>query len=547
MVAMSDEPTPPDADATPSASAGQPPTDVSSTDATPADSDQLAAEVAALRAEVGVLEEALDHKAVRRRRIRRARVVTSVALVVVASLLFVTSTIAVWSKRTVLRQDRWIESVGPLTADPAVSKALSVYLTNQLLLAVDAQKVAADALPDQAKFLAVPLTSAVSQYLSQTVDKVIQTPQFQNAWIEANKIAHQQAVALLEGDTKVVKLNGDQVTLDLLPLINAVLQDLNQQVPEIFGHTVQLPQLTSGEVPEQARQTLSDALGVDLPSNFGQVVVYTNGNISTLQTAFELYTRGVVALVVLTLLVAALAVLIAPGRRRACLQLAAGIGLALIATRAIITPTVQGALGNISDTTNRDAAGAAIRIFTVNLRDFVSWAIPIALLVALVLYLIGPGRWAARARELAVVLAGRADQAGEHLGAGADEIPALAWVARHDQLLRFGGVAVGALWLLLWAQSWVSLVVVTVLVGVWELAISIAQGNRRTDTAADLVPAEDLEPAAVGAEGSPPPSPPLGPVPGPPTAAGGPDAPTDPGAAGEAEAPRPPPPPDAAP
>ena len=76
---------------------------------------------------------------------------------------------------------------------------------------------------------------------------------------------------MLEGDTGNLQVEGDTVVLNLVPVINAVLAEIGDASPDIFGRTVNLPTLTVDDLPEDAIASIENALGRDLPDDFGQI------------------------------------------------------------------------------------------------------------------------------------------------------------------------------------------------------------------------------------------------------------------------------------
>ena len=103
----------------------------------------------------------LDPSAVPERR-SRARGFATGALVVVASFAVLASSLALWSRRTLLNSERFTDQVGDVIDDSRVQDALATFLTNEVVSAIDPQAVAQRLLPDQASGLAQPLAIAIA-------------------------------------------------------------------------------------------------------------------------------------------------------------------------------------------------------------------------------------------------------------------------------------------------------------------------------------------------------------------------------------------------
>jgi hypothetical protein len=89
---------------------------------------------------------------------RRRRLAT--VLAVLACISIFVSTVAVWSHNTLLNTDAWIETVGPLVDDPAVTDVVAEKLTTEMFTAIRPEQLAQQALPDKAQFLAAPNANA---------------------------------------------------------------------------------------------------------------------------------------------------------------------------------------------------------------------------------------------------------------------------------------------------------------------------------------------------------------------------------------------------
>src|SRR4051794_4572717 len=289
---------------------------------TPADSTTPGPEeLANLRAEVSVLQARLDTRGRRAYAVPALRRIPAAVLVALVAFGLVASTVGLWAAATTLNTDRWVSTVAPLPQQPAVAAAVSQYATDQLFEVVDVEQRLRSVLPEQAGFVAGPLTSQVRDAIRKTVDKVLKSDRFQPIWIEANRRAHQQAMAIINGTSTVIAASGDNVKIDLLPLINQVLRQLSAQLPTLFGKQITLPDISSGAIPANLRTKVEDAVGVPLPANFAQFTVYDGGRLRSVQAAVVMFKRYLAALVGGAILLLALALLISPRRRRTLLQL----------------------------------------------------------------------------------------------------------------------------------------------------------------------------------------------------------------------------------
>jgi hypothetical protein len=112
-----------------------------------------------------------------------------------------------WARRTVLNTDRYVATVGPLASDPAVQDYLARMVTDQVFQALDVQGRLESVLGENAPrlaFLAGPITDSVHGFVKEQVDKVFASPAFAHLWVEANRVVHEHALAVLNGDSETV-------------------------------------------------------------------------------------------------------------------------------------------------------------------------------------------------------------------------------------------------------------------------------------------------------------------------------------------------------
>ena len=83
-------------------------------------------------------------------------------------------------------------------------------------------------LPGPAAIIAAPIADQIEQTLEQVVGNVLVSPKFQTVWVDANRALHEKVVAFLRGDTTVLQTRDGVVYLDVYPLIDAVLRQLQQ-------------------------------------------------------------------------------------------------------------------------------------------------------------------------------------------------------------------------------------------------------------------------------------------------------------------------------
>jgi hypothetical protein len=464
--------------------------------ATPTDTEvaRLMEEQSRLQAEVDGLRAELSTAP--RRRAVRTRGVVAVALVVVTSILFTVSVTAVWARRNALNTDRYVQTIGPVAEDVRVQRALGRYLTTQVMSAIDPEELFKTALPERGQILAAPLTSALQGFVNDRVDAFLATDSFSRLWVQINEVAHERVVDALEGDLPPsLQIQGNDVVLNVVPVLNQVLARIGEASPEIFGRTVDLPTVTVDEIPAEAVQKIERALGRPLPDNFGQFTVFDASKLQQVQDTVTLFNKLVVVAVILAIVLFALTLWVSPRRRRTLLQLMVGIALGIVIIRRLGL-RLEDDVVELVKPENRDAVKVVVGAFVSSLLDATAWILGIAAVVAAVALLTGPYGWAKALRRGTVSGARAAVGAARSAINREPDDPVVAWVGAHREVLQAGGIVVGILALLVLDLSWLGLFLLVALVVAYELIV-----QRLADIGAGGVPPE--EGPAVPAGGGP--------------------------------------------
>ncbi len=402
------------------------------------------------------------------RRHRRAA-----AVFVVLTLVAVSAAIpGVWARRTLLNTDRYVATVDELASQPAIQEAIATEITVAVFDALDVQQRLATVIGERAPklvFLAGPVSDAVEGFVQDQVLKVVQSQAFATFWSEANRFVHEQALALLRGDDQAVQIQGDQVVLYYLPLLNQALGGLSDVLTDLLGKPITLPTITQDTLPAQAIPALETALGIDLPDTFGQVVLVQGDALSSVQQGFRAANALAILLVVAILAFATLALVVSPAKRRTLLQLAVGILAVTVIERRL---SIIGVNGIVADTATQFQA-AAREVADVLLDSLLSSTLWIIIAMAVVIaaaVLSGPYPWVVSFRSWA------GDVAQGTAGAvrTADASPAAAWVGAHREGLMIGvAVVAAAIWLFA-EVSFGGFLLLLIVAGVVELVISRA-------------------------------------------------------------------------
>jgi hypothetical protein len=304
------------------------------------------------------------------------------SMIVLASLVAVGGAMNTWLNRQMLDTDNWVDVSDDLLTNDEVRGALSVYLVNELFAYVDVSAQLENNLPDQLQVLAGPISAALRQPAIDAVDRLLDTPQVQEVWREANRVAHTALVRILKDDTRESVSTADGVvTLDL----GTVVQNLGQQLG--------LPQALLDRIPDDA----------------GVITIADSEQLAEAQDAVSVVEKLNVVLLLVVIVLYVAAVFVASNRRAAVRN----VGIAIVVTALVLIAAryfgVKFLTENIRTATDIRSAIRAAGLIGTNILNEIAWLwLSAGVLLFIWALLMGPTRAAtATRRGLSPVLSNR--------------------------------------------------------------------------------------------------------------------------------------------
>jgi hypothetical protein len=345
--------------------------------------------------------------------------------------------VAVWARNQVTNTDRYVRTVAPLAADPAIQQAVADQITVRVFTYLDVRgltnqtvdALASRGLPpqlaEQLQGLTGPLASGIQSFVRTEVGKIVQSQAFADAWVQANRVAHQALVKALTGQGgRAVTVQGDTVSLNLAPFIQTVKQQL---VASGFGLAARIPEVNAS------------------------FVLFDVKDLSRARSAFDLLNTLGIWLPIIAIVLIGVGVSVAKNHRRALVGAAVGVaagmlglGLALAVFRPLYLDAVPAAV------LPHDAAAVLYDTIVAYLRLGLRTILVLALIVAGGAFVTGQSATAVRTRQGLTGAIGWLRGGAEH--AGWRTGPVGTWVYANRQALRIGAVALAALALVFWGQ-----------------------------------------------------------------------------------------------
>jgi hypothetical protein len=414
------------------------------------------AELERLRAEVATLRRRTSGRAG-----RSARWVGSVALLVIAALLFSASVVAVFVRTQLLDTDRYVETVAPLARNPVVQDAIADRLTDEFMTKLDivglTQQLATAlqdrGAPETINQLVAPMVSGVRNFVRTEIHNVVTTDRFAQVWDSANRIAHDELDAVLTtGRGEFLTTEGTEISLNVGALLTIVKQRL---VDAGFGLAARVPD-TSITVP-----------------------LFHVEQLPRIRTAVSILNTLYWLLPLLALLLLLAGVLLAPNRRRGLLVGSIAFAIALLLLLGAMAAARTYYMNNLPETIR---SPEAVRVIYDTETRFLVQAIKtltvIFAIIALMCLIFGSSRPAILLRRLV----DRGLDAGGHalVRTGVSFGPVPRVLRHYRRAIVVGAVALAVLILVLWGTPGIAGVIwltvgVLVFLGLVEL-IARAEG-----------------------------------------------------------------------
>jgi hypothetical protein len=285
-------------------------------------------------------------------------------LLALATVLTVASIFAVWANRQVLDAGRWSDTSTALLNNEAIRTQIGDYVADQLYQNLGALGPLETALTARLQAIAGPVPGGLRALMQKAAFDLLGRPPVQAAWKTTQKRAAQHFLDIVEGNSRVVALNGNTVFVDLRP----IAVDLAQQL---------------GLPPSVLRS---------IPADAGRLKIVSRDQITVVRNTVGLVRGLAIILPAATLLLFALAVGLSDGRRRSAVLLA-GAGLVIAGVIVLIAREVAGTQivdSLVRTEAVRPAAHATWSITTAMLRD-IAEATGVAGLVVMLAAWLGPG------------------------------------------------------------------------------------------------------------------------------------------------------------
>ena len=425
------------------------------------------AELARLRAENDALRADAETRKQSGRGFRRW---SSVILAVIAGVVLPLAALTVWTQRTVLDTDQYVDTVGPLASNEAVQDRVSQVLSAQINEQVDFDSLIKDTL-DEAELpedlegplgvLVGPLAGGAESIVARVVDEIVRSEAFATLWEEANRSGHEVVVAVLTGEGA-----------DLIETDDGKIR------------------ITFDALLKQATDALEGVLGEDLTARLGlenvdaEVVLLQSDDLAAAQDAVDLLDTLAWFVPLIALALLALVIIVSNDRRLGVRRVGLATLLSSLITLALLAIVRNRVVGSAED---EEAARATLDQLLTFLVQELRVLVVLGAVILAGAWLAGPSGSAIKTRAWGNSLLGRVSSVDDPTQVGAFPV----WVAK-SRVGLLAGVLVLAGLVLLFADrptGWTVLLIALV-TGALMLGIeALSRIGRQAASAAGAIPA----------------------------------------------------------
>jgi uncharacterized membrane protein YiaA len=226
--------------------------------------------------DTGDTADTAESAAAHRRRTGRSIAAALIGIVAVIGL--VGGALGLWTIQTAADSERFEAQVADLLQEEEISDALARRIIAELSETISLQATVQDAMPEILDPAIELLAAGVRSRLEDRLAEFVRTPEVAETVAGAAGRAHEFAVDVIEGDAAPdgILIEDDEVRINLLPLTARALTAM--QEVGLLGDVV-VPELERGGDPDEQRAELADALGRDLPDDFGTPVVFRSDSL----------------------------------------------------------------------------------------------------------------------------------------------------------------------------------------------------------------------------------------------------------------------------
>jgi hypothetical protein len=295
-------------------------------------------------------------------------------LLVLGAIVTLVAVFSIWANRQALNTDNWVDTSGRMLESKSIDEQIGTYLGRQLVGHDNLRTTLEAQLPEKLKPLGTAVATGLKQLAPTIAERALENPNVQALWRDANRVAHERLLEVLDGGGSRVSTENGEVVLELRPLV----EQLGQEVG------------VGARVAER------------MPPEAGRLVILKSDQLSAAQSAAHIVRELPIVLTLLALALFAAAIFLS-GRRRATLR-SVGIAFAVVGALVLVLRSIGGNVLVDTVVVNPSAKAAAHDAWNIGtslLKTVAASTLAFGVLVFLAAWVAGPTQIAVALRRAA--------------------------------------------------------------------------------------------------------------------------------------------------
>jgi len=297
----------------------------------------------------------------------RGRSFVSLILFVIATLITPIAVIGHWGHQTIADTQQFIDTVGPLAAQPEIQEAVATVVGDAIISQVDTGQLAGGLVgsfvenDSLATLLTGPIKLGIDSAIRQGVNRFVESDAFTQAWITINRAAQRGFIAALTGEPSgPVQFDGDLLVLDISSLLQQVQQSL-------------------------VDDGLSIAAAVTIPDSDAQITLLDSPALAQARAIYALASPFLSFILLLTAALFTLSVLLATRRARTTMS----VGVVVVVWAIVLNFGIRAAESSFVNAFKDSIFELAATVFYNQLLTYLLLAVQGLILLGLVVIALG--------------------------------------------------------------------------------------------------------------------------------------------------------------
>lgn len=297
----------------------------------------------------------------------RGRSYVSLILFVIATLLTPIAVIGHWGHQTVVDTQQFIDTVGPLAAQPEIQDAVATVVGDAIITQVDTAELASGLVgsfvgnDSLATLLSGPIKLGIDSAIRQGVTRFVESQAFTQAWVSINRAAQRGFIAALSGEPSgPVRFDGDLLVLDISSLLQQVQQSL-------------------------VDDGLAVAAAVTIPDSDAQITLLDSPALAQARTIYSFASPFLSFILLITAALFTLSVLLATRRARATMS----VGVVVLVWAIVLHFGIRAAENNFVNAFKDSIFELAAAVFYNQLLTYLLLAVQGLILLGVVVIILG--------------------------------------------------------------------------------------------------------------------------------------------------------------